>query len=86
MVTGLLQLTLEVAFVLGLWRFWTYGYVLIAHGLSTAASWRQYLDPLENPLFFAAIPMLAGCALLFLLREQDTLWAVSLNRAPARRP
>jgi hypothetical protein len=70
---GLVQLALEVAFVLGLWRLWTYGYVVIAHGISTLSSWRQYLDPFDNLLFFAAIPMLAACIALFLLRDEDTL-------------
>lgn len=70
---GLVQLVLEIAFVLGVWRLWTYGYVMIAHGISTLSSWRQYLDPFDNLLFFAAIPMLAACIALFLLREEDSL-------------
>lgn len=76
LILGLVQLVLEVAFVLGLWRFWTYGYVMIAHGMSTLVSLRQYLDPFDNLLFFAAIPMLAACIALFLLRDEDTLLTV----------
>lgn len=76
LLIGLVQLVLEVAFVLGLWRVWTYGYVMVAHGISTLSSWRQYLDPFDNLLFFAAIPMLAACIALFLLRDQDTLLTV----------
>ncbi len=77
LVIGLVQLVLEVAFVLGLWRLWTYGYVTVAHGISTLASWQQYLDPLDNLLFFAAIPMLAACITLLLLRQEDTLLTVA---------
>ncbi len=77
LVIGLAQLVLEVAFVLGLWRLWTYGYVMVAHGISTVSSWRQYLDPFDNLLFFAAIPMLAACVTLFLLRNEDTLLTAS---------
>lgn len=74
---GLAQLVLEAAFVLGVWRLWTYGYVMVAHGVSTLSSWRQYVDPFDNLLFFAAIPMLAACVALFLLRDQDTLLTAS---------
>ncbi|WP_070987160.1 hypothetical protein [Halofilum ochraceum] len=73
---GLVQLAVEIAFVLGLWRLWTYGYVLIAHGISTLSSWRQYLDPFDNLLFFAAIPMLGACIALFLMRDDDTLLTI----------
>ncbi|MEX1081768.1 MAG: hypothetical protein WEC99_07110 [Halofilum sp. (in: g-proteobacteria)] len=76
MAIGIAQLLVEVAFVLGLWRFWTYGYVVVAHGISTLSSWKQYLDPFENLLFFAAIPMLAAAVALFLLRDQDRLFTV----------
>lgn len=69
---AIVQLALEIAFVLGLWKTVTYGYVLVAHALSTASSWRQYLDPFDHLLFLAAIPMLAACAALFLLRREDT--------------
>lgn len=77
LVIALVQLVLEVAFLLGVWRLWTYGYVMVAHGISTLSSWRQYLDPFDNLLFFAAIPMLAACITLFLLRDEDTLLTVT---------
>jgi putative oxidoreductase len=68
---GLIQLAIEVAFLLGLWKFWTYGFVLVTHAISTLSSWKQYLDPFNNMLFLAAIPMLAACIALFLLRKED---------------
>lgn len=76
LVIGLVQLAIEVAFVLGLWKFWTYGFVLITHAISTLSSWQQYLDPFNNMLFLAAIPMLGGCVALFLLRDQDTKFSL----------
>lgn len=60
-------------FLLGFRKALTYGFVLSAHALSTLATWRQYLDPFDNLLFFAAIPMLGACWALFSLRERDTL-------------
>jgi len=73
LVIGLVQLAIEVAFLLGLWKFWTYGFVLVTHTISTLSSWQQYLDPFNNMLFLAAIPMLAACIALFLLREEDRM-------------
>ena len=74
---GAAELALIVAFVLGVAKRWTYGAVLVLHGVSTLASFRQYLDPFNNLLFFAAWPMLAACLTLYLLREYDTRWALN---------
>jgi len=73
LVIGLAQLAIEVAFLLGLWKFWTYGFVMVTHAVSTLSSWKQYLDPFNNMLFLAAIPMLAACIALFLLRREDKI-------------
>ena len=75
-VLGVLQLLLVLAFVAGAFKRWTYGAVLLLHGVSTLSSWRQYLDGFDNLLFFAAWPMLAACFALYLLRDQDRLLAV----------
>lgn len=71
-----LELILLAGFVLGAYRTWTYGAVLLFHGISTLASYRQYLDPFDHLLFFAAWPMLAACYVLFVLRDLDTRWTV----------
>lgn len=76
LVIGLIQLAIEVAFLLGLWKFWTYGFVLLTHTISTLSSWKQYLDPFNNMLFLAAIPMLAACIALFLLRKEDRMFTL----------
>ncbi len=73
---AVMQLAIEVAFVLGLARFWTYGFILITHGVSTLASWQQYLDPFNHMMFLAAVPMLGACLALFLLRDHDTLFSL----------
>lgn len=72
-IVGALELLLLVAFVGGLWRRWTYGAVLLFHAISTFSSFKQYLDPFQNLLFFAAWPMLAACVTLYWLRDWDTL-------------
>jgi putative oxidoreductase len=73
---GAVELVLIIAFVLGLAKRWTYGAVLVLHAVSTLASVRQYLDPFDNLLFFAAWPMLAACLTLYLLRHEDTRWTL----------
>lgn len=70
---GVAQLLLILAFVAGLLKTWTYGAILFFHGMSTLSSYGKYLEPFDNLLFFAAWPMLAACAALFLLRDYDTL-------------
>ena len=75
-VIGVVQLAVVFTFVAGIWKTWTYGAVLVMHAISTFSSWRQYLEPFDNLLFFAAWPMLAACVALFLLRDQDRLFSL----------
>jgi len=72
MLIGALELLLLLAFVTGFKKTISYGLVLIIHAVSTLSTWKLYLDPFNNLLFFAAIPMLAACWTLFSLRELDT--------------
>ena len=73
-----LELVLLVAFVAGIAKRWTYGLVLLLHGLSTVVAYQEYLHPFQskNLLFFAAWPMLVACFTLYYLREDDVLWTV----------
>ncbi|WP_286222344.1 hypothetical protein [Marinobacter apostichopi] len=79
-VFGVAQLALILAFVAGVLKTWTYGAILVFHGVSTLSAFAKYLQPFDNLLFFAAWPMLAACIALFLLRDYDTL---TLSRQPA---
>ncbi len=76
LAVGVGQLAVVLAFGAGLWKRWTYGLVLVMHAISTFSSYRQYLEPWEHLLFFAAWPMLAACLALYLLRDADTLGTV----------
>jgi len=79
---GIAELLLILAFVAGYQKRISYGGVLLLHGISTLSSYRQYLDPFNNLLFFAAWPMLAACFALYLLRDLDTRWTA--DRDPTR--
>lgn len=72
-VIGAVEIILILAFVTGMWRRWTYGAVLLLHTISTLSSYKQYLAPFDNLLFFAAWPMLAACLALYWLRDWDNL-------------
>jgi uncharacterized membrane protein YkgB len=78
-VIGAVELLLVLAFVAGLWRRWTYGAVLLIHAISTFSSYKMYLPPFNNLLFFAAWPMLAACLALYWLRDWDTLFTLPLK-------
>ncbi len=81
-LVGLAQAVVVLAFTAGAFKTLSYGAVLLMHGVSTLSSWRQYLDPFDHLLFFAAWPMLAACLGLFLMRDHDRLLA--LHRSAAR--
>lgn len=72
-VIGFIQILVLLAFLSGFAKTWSYGLVLAMHTVSTLSSWKQYLAPFDNLLFFAAWPMLAACVALFLLRGNDNL-------------
>jgi len=83
LVIGAVQLLIVLAFVSGFMKRYSYGLVLILHGISTLSSWQQYLDAFDNLLFFAAWPMLAACIALYMLRDLDTRWTIDDRRKPA---
>ena len=75
---GLVELIIIVLFMAGLYKRFTYGFVLAIHGVSTLSSWKQYfVEP--NLLFFAAWPMLAACVALYLLRDMDVKFTVRVK-------
>ncbi len=74
MIIGILEMLIIIAFMAGLWKKYTYGFVLILHGLSTFSSWKQYIN--MDLLFYAAWPMLAACAALYMLRDHDVKYTL----------
>ena len=74
-VAGAIELIILVGFVLGFFKFYTYGLVLMIHAISTILAFEVYFSPFvgNHLLFFTSWPMLAGCITLFLLRDEDTM-------------
>lgn len=79
-IIGALEAVLILLFVTGAAKRFSYGAVLALHAISTLSAYRQYLQPFDNLMFFAAWPMLAACIALYLLRDLDTLCAVQKAR------
>ena len=78
-VIGALQMGIVLMFLLGIKKQFSYGFILLMHLVSTFSTYEKYFDPWSSPnlLFFAAWPMLAACAALYLLRDEDTKWTIS---------
>lgn len=75
---GLIELVIIALFMAGLYKRFSYGFVLVVHGVSTLSSWKQYfVEP--NLLFFAAWPMLAACFALYLLRDMDVKFTARMK-------
>lgn len=75
-IIGGLQMLIILAFLFGFFKKYSYAFILVIHTISTFSSYKQYLDPWSHLLFFAAWPMLAGCVMLFLFHEEDTLFTL----------
>ena len=77
---GALQIGVVICFFLGILKFWSYGFLMAIHALSTLSTYEQLLNPYEghNHLFVAAIPTLGALIALFLLRDRDTLLTLSV--------
>ena len=86
MITGIAQLVIVLAFAAGLFRFWTYGAMLLMHAVSTLSTYERLANPYESPnaLFWAAVPVLAAMFALFLLRKQDRLLSLDSLRESRR--
>ena len=78
---AVIEMVLLLLFVTGVKKTLTYGLVLLLHAGSTFSAFKQYLDPFDHLLFFAAWPMLAACVALFMLREIDTCFTLGGKQA-----
>ena len=86
---GILQLLIVLCFVLGLWRFWTYGLVMLMSAAGVLGSVKSYFRWNEagefvlayakypNNLMLTAISTLGALIALFLLRDLDNLFSLS---------
>ena len=82
-IAGVIQTLIILAFLVGLFKTWTYGALLGMHIVSVLSTYQRLLNPYESPntLFWAAVPALGGLIALFLLRDKDEFLTLKLNKA-----
>ena len=75
---GIAELALVLLFLMGKFKNWTYGLILLFHLVTTLASAKRLFPPYEihQLLYFGSIPMLAACICLYLNRDSDTLFTL----------
>lgn len=89
---GITQLAVVACFALGLWRFWTYGLVMLMSAAGVLGSLKSYIRFDEagelvlayakypNNLMLTSISTLGALVALFLLREFDNFLSLSGSR------
>jgi uncharacterized protein YjeT (DUF2065 family) len=84
---GVSQVVLAGVMSSGALRVLSYGLGLLSQTMAVLARYAFLLTPFEpgHLLQFAAIPVLAGFALLFALRDEDTILSLDVMAAEARR-
>ncbi|MEM9014838.1 MAG: hypothetical protein AAGB02_06995 [Pseudomonadota bacterium] len=76
---GGLQALAIFCFFFGILKFWSYGFLMLIHGLGTVLTYDRLLNPYDggNHLFWAAVPTLGALIALFIMRHEDTLFTIS---------
>ena len=76
---GVIQISAILCFFLGVLKFWSYGFLMVIHGVGTILTYERLLDPYTGPnhLFWAAVPTLAALVALLMLRREDTMLTMS---------
>ena len=82
MILGGVWSLLLLAFVAGFKKRISYGLVLVLHAISTLTTWNILLNPFgtgdqKDILFMAALPALGAMLLLYVMRDEDTLFSFS---------
>lgn len=85
---GVTQSLAILCFLFGLFKFWSYGFLMAIHLLSTVSTYERLLDPYTsvNHLFWAAVPAAGALIALFILREEDTMFTLSAKSATQKQP
>lgn len=82
-VIGAIQMVVVLAFLAGAAKKYSYMAIFVMHLISSLSTYERYFDPWTgtNLLFFAALPMLAGCWALWSLREHDSILSFDSMRS-----
>jgi len=77
-VLGGLFAVLLAAFTLGFKKRISYGLVMLVHGAGTLMTVKNFIPFTENYIivFVASVPILGAMIALYLMRDEDTMWAL----------
>ncbi|MGB3535316.1 MAG: hypothetical protein WBA13_17595 [Microcoleaceae cyanobacterium] len=80
-IIGIIQTIIILAFLLGLFKTFSYGALLGMHAVSVFSTYQQLLNPYQPPnhLFWAGVPVLGALIALFILRKSDRLLTINLT-------
>ncbi len=78
---GAIELLIVLAFIAGFQKRISYAIVFAMHLISVASTWNIMLHPYTSPvpgrnLYMTAVPVLVAMAMLYRLRDLDSLWSV----------
>lgn len=84
LILGIIQLSIVIAFAIGLWRFWTYGLMMLMSAAGVIGSLPSLIAFTQFPknLMLTSIPTLGALIALFLLRDLDNFLSVSSKKKP----
>ncbi len=79
---GGLQIMIVLAFAAGLWRFWTYGLMMLMSAAGVIGSLSSFMTYYNYPrnLMLTSIPTLGALIALFILRDLDNLFSLSKRK------
>ncbi len=78
-IIGGLQALIVIAFVIGFYRTFTYGFVTLMHATGVVGSIPNLINFTKYPsnLLWTSVATLGALVALFILRDFDNLWSVS---------
>lgn len=79
---GGIQIIIVLAFAAGMFRFWTYGLMMLMSAAGVIGSFSSLLTYYNYPrnLMLTSIPTLGALIALFILRDMDNLFSLSARR------
>lgn len=79
LMLGIAQTLIVLAFMAGFQKKWTTLALLAMHTVSVGSTWQHLINPYTGGpglVFWAGVPVWAGLLLLWLMRDEDSMWSL----------